>query len=443
VVIAEADGSKSRKLLVRMPGVVSDPTLSPDGSRIAFKVDSAPFAEPPRGITLPAIFVGNADGTEVHPLIDSKADGLVCCASWTADGRYVLVTKLNHRSANIWLVPQKTGLFAGMRRPIQFTHGPIAYAAAIPTPDGKQILALGIKHRGELVRYDPGTGQFVLFLSGISALNPTFSSDGKWVAYVSYPDDTLWRSRSDGTERLQLTYPPDQIYHPSLSPDGKQVVYQTANSAGAFVISIDGGTPKKVIDLDCGPPDWSPDSKKLIFNYGAGSYALIRMLDLTTGQISHLPGNQVGPQFIAPDKLIAASSDLKGFQIFDLATPQWTDIPNLGQERVVNWAHSPDFKYFYYTTGEQDPKPGAPGSRPSLALTRAFNSSPRVHKLGFRESYDVRKSRRTRKASRKYPIPNARGMAPKAAAIPASCSNRAMIENVAIQPTAPAVSRMP
>ncbi len=78
----------------------------------------------------------------------------------------------------------------------------------IPSRDGKQIFAIGAKQRGELVRYDVNAKQFVPFLFGISAFDPTFSRDGKWVAYTSYPDHMLWRSRSDGAERMQLTYPP-------------------------------------------------------------------------------------------------------------------------------------------------------------------------------------------------------------------------------------------
>jgi hypothetical protein len=37
---------------------------------------------------------------------------------------------------------------------------------------------------------------------------PRFSKDGQWVAYASFPDGTLWKSRADGSQRLQLSYPP-------------------------------------------------------------------------------------------------------------------------------------------------------------------------------------------------------------------------------------------
>jgi DNA-binding winged helix-turn-helix (wHTH) protein/Tol biopolymer transport system component len=356
--IADSDGSNSRKLVTGMPGLVNDPSMSPDGSHIAFTVNATGSGQTPAGITLPAIFETNADGSGVHEIMHGKAGEWVCCASWTADSRYILVTKVHHRSANIWLVPQKSGWLSGKRLPIQVTNGPIAYGGAMATPDGKQILSIGIKLRGEVVRYDLREKQFLPFLSGISAFDPSFSSDGEWVAYMSYPDDTLWRSRSDGSERLQLTYPPDEVYYPFLSPDGKQVVYQTTNSDGAYVISIDGGAPKKVIDFNCSPPNWSPDSKKLIFNdYRRGyEHAAVNVLDLATGQITLLPGNQLGPQWIGPDKLIGGRSDLKGFQVFDFATQQWTDVPNPEQARVILWAHSPDFKYFFYATGDTVPK---------------------------------------------------------------------------------------
>ena len=59
--------------------------------------------------------------------------------------------------------------------------------------------------RGELVRYDSASHQFTPYLSGMSAMGVNFSRDGKWVTYVAYPEGTLWRSKVDGSERLQLT----------------------------------------------------------------------------------------------------------------------------------------------------------------------------------------------------------------------------------------------
>ncbi len=113
-----------------------------------------------------------------------------------------------------------------------------------PKPRWKTDIRFGRKERGELVRYDMKSHQFLPFLSGISATDPTFSLDGKWVAYASYPERTLWRSRSDGTERTQLSFPPMGVWFPSISPDGTKVAFQT--DKGLFVIGTEGGLPQKI-----------------------------------------------------------------------------------------------------------------------------------------------------------------------------------------------------
>ena len=77
-----------------------------------------------------------------------------------------------------------------------------------------------------------------------------FSRDGRWITYVSYPDRALWRSRSDGSERLQLTFPPDKTYLPRWSPDGRRIAY-VADRPGKrpriFVIGAEGGKPRPVL----------------------------------------------------------------------------------------------------------------------------------------------------------------------------------------------------
>ncbi len=58
---------------------------------------------------------------------------------------------------------------------------------------------IGQQLRGELGRYDLKSRQWVAYLSGISAEFIDFSRDGQWVAYVAFPECTLWRSRIDGS----------------------------------------------------------------------------------------------------------------------------------------------------------------------------------------------------------------------------------------------------
>jgi len=140
----------------------------------------------------------------------------------------------------------QTGILRRSREPVRLTNGPLTYSGATVSHDGKQIFAIGTKRRGELVRYDMASHQFVPFLSGISAIQPAFSRDGLWVVYVSYPDYTLWRSRSDGSEHTQLTYPPMKVTNPSISPDGKKIAFSTSGFE-TYIVGIDGGSPQRIV----------------------------------------------------------------------------------------------------------------------------------------------------------------------------------------------------
>ena len=42
---------------------------------------------------------------------------------------------------------------------------------------------------------------------------------------------SVWRSRSDGTERMQVTFPPMDARFPVISPDGTKVAFHTGNYA--------------------------------------------------------------------------------------------------------------------------------------------------------------------------------------------------------------------
>jgi dipeptidyl aminopeptidase/acylaminoacyl peptidase len=226
--------------------------------------------------------------------------------------------------------------------------------------DGKQIFAVGAKERGELVRFDAKANAFVPFLSGISAFNPTFSRDGNWVAYASYPDHTLWRSRPDGSERLQLTYPPMQVYYPSISPDGKRVVYGNDNGE-IYLISIEGGQPQKIVEKGANAANWSSDGNVLVFGKArdAGEHYELQFLDLRTDKRSVVPGSQdlLGAQWVSEDTLVAARNLQAKLESFDVRTQKWSDlVPGKVPGSVINWAHSPDYKYVYYTTGGAQPE---------------------------------------------------------------------------------------
>jgi hypothetical protein len=192
----------------------------------------------------------------------------------------------------------------------------------------------------------------VPILSGISVFDVTFSSDGQWAAYVSYPEGSLWRSRADGTERLQLTYPPMVVAFPFISPDGKRVAFGTAQGA-AYVVNIDGTGLQEIAPAYSLAPNWSPDGNKLIMTHATGTESEQQIFDFRTGQLAMVPSSQGlrGGQWVGPDEFVAASKGGRALQIFNTNTNTYSPLV----PEAINWAHSLDYKYLYYTTGGAEP----------------------------------------------------------------------------------------
>ena len=101
------------------------------------------------------------------------------------------------------------------------------------------------------------------FLPGMSVSDVDFSRDGAWITYVSIPERALWRSKLDGSERLQLTNPGTMWAGlPRWSPDCKQIVFMGRTWKSdwrAYLISADGGTPQDLVpEAVAGfDPNWS------------------------------------------------------------------------------------------------------------------------------------------------------------------------------------------
>ena len=346
--IADKDGSNPR-LILTANDAIDWPSVSPDGQRVVFTLHKN---------SVRTLNEANLDGSGLRTLVSSSDTGRVCCPAWTPDGRYIVYVSRYENRRNLWALPMTMGFLSRPRRPIQLTNGPLSYTVPVAARDGKHIFAVDTQPRGELVRFDAKSKQFLPLLPGVAAFSPTFSSDGQWVAYTVFPDHALWRSRTDGTDALQLTFPPAQIFYPSISPDGKQVAYSTATGA-TRLISMDGGTPQTLVEADSRSARWSPDGNRLVLidssNPGNSN---IQLFDLRTGKRSVVPGSQgfYTVRWVADDLLVAITEDSKKIVIFDLKTQKWSDMASAALPGyMVNVEHSPDYKYVYYTTGGPEP----------------------------------------------------------------------------------------
>jgi eukaryotic-like serine/threonine-protein kinase len=332
--LANGDGSNPARILT-VQGNPGYPAFSPDGKRIRFtQIDDATHTY--------SLWEVRSDGSNLHPLLPGwHTPPHECCGIWTPDGRYFLFQSTVHNDnfGDVFVLPDSPSLLRkSSTTPVQLTFGPLEFALAGITPDGKKLIVAGYDQRAELVHYDPAAKQFVPFLGGLAAYDVAFSRDGKSIAYVTLLDSTLWTSQADGGQKIQLTYPPDHAALPRWSPDGKQITYM-GSSLGkpwkAYVISAQGGTPEDILPGSSteGDPSFSPDSTRVVFATGepdAQKKSDIRIIDLATRQITTVPGSDgmFSPRW-SPDGRYLAALDLeessKTMRIFDFQTGKWSD----------------------------------------------------------------------------------------------------------------------
>jgi Tol biopolymer transport system component len=394
---ARSDGTESRKIsTVAAGGTPHWPRWSPDGSRLRFTVSTQmPWAERDLISNGTSLWEVSPDGKNLHPLLSGwNNPPSECCGSWTPDGKYFLFESERGGSTNVWAIREERSFFQkASHEPVPLTTGPTATYAPLSSTDGKKIFVFTAQLRGELVRYDSAS-HLTPYLSGISATGVNFSRDGKWITYAAYPEGTLWRSKVDGSERLQLTFPPLFALQPRWSPDGSRITFegrQPDKPFSVYTISADGGSPERLIpgDRETRDPTWSPDGESLLFGRfldneppGAGPMDL-EILNMRTHAISKVPGSEAlwGPRWSGDGRhILATTRTQERLMLFDVKTQKWTELAKM-DVYSSEWSRGADYIYF-----SGNPPAGQPGG--------VFRVRISDHKLeqvvslkGFREAF--------------------------------------------------------
>ena len=284
----------------------TSPRWSPDGKSIAFLSNRANKEKPLQ------IFIIPFDGGEARKL--TSIEGEINLVSWSPDGRKLLCTVrktdaevlerekdeqkkklgvvarhydrlffkldgygyLPHERTHIWLVDARTG------KGKQLTDSPIFDEAdASFSPDGKSIIF--ISNRTD----DPDA-------------NPDY--------------DDLYIMSSDGGEPRKLKTPLGGKVFPSFSPDGKWIAYfgtesqgQWYKSTSLWVVPVDGSKPAKNLteqyDLhttadiitDFGAaetvrPVWTNDSKHIYFQAAVHGSTVLKRISLDGKELTEIIG---------------------------------------------------------------------------------------------------------------------------------------------------------
>ncbi len=174
----------------------------------------------------------------------------------TKDDEY-LITVQSERQSNIWLISEgKKG------KTEQISSGKYDGAMGITwTSDGKIIHADQIGNLW-IVNKD-GSNPIQLSSNNSYDIFPSVSPDGKTIVFTSSPISALelWKMNIDGSNRVKME---DYAGDSQISPDGKWIVYTSARKGEYELrkISIHGGQSDRIIQSAAGA-DISPDGKKI------------------------------------------------------------------------------------------------------------------------------------------------------------------------------------
>jgi len=313
LVIANADGSGERNLVVKKPPeqfapiFFTGPSWSPDGKLIAASVVTI------GGRSRVATF-SVEDGSEKNLTTESWLYS--ARVQWLPDMSGVLaVAGDNPTSSMIWHISYPDG------RVRRVTNDLNSYRAMSLTQDGKQVTTIQVQGLVNLyvvpdadaskeVRLPTGNVSNFFSLTGSNVswvpngrivytsnesgnpdiwitdpdgknrqqltanrganVSPVVTADGRYIVFVNWQEGrkNVWRMNVDGSNPTQLTTGLSEGF-PALSPDSHWVVYTSLDGAKPTLwrVSIDGGTPIQVTDHVATTSAVSPDGKSIAFTY--------------------------------------------------------------------------------------------------------------------------------------------------------------------------------
>ena len=356
---AQSDGSDVRKI-ADVPGWAFWLRWSPDGTRLRFSLRDADHQTS-------ALWEIGAQGGGPHALLAGWSQpASECCGSWTADGKYYVFQSRHSGHSDLWV--RDEGAFAS-HAPRQLTNGPLDYEAPITGQQGHTAFFIGANPQIQLLRFDPTMKRFARMGGPLgSAALTAYSRDGQWVAWLNMRDGSLWRSRLDGSDRLELDTPPLRIFMMRWSPDSRQLAIMAEEPGNPWKIYLQDASGGKLEPLlqdnrNEADPDWSSDGKSLVFGRLPEQMSseqqprALYFVDLHSRTATEIPGSTglFSPRLSPDSRYIAAIGlTLRSLSIFDREKNSWR---TLATQAVADpqWSH--DSKAIYFQDNREEGKP--------------------------------------------------------------------------------------
>ncbi len=212
--------------------------------------------------------------------------------------------------------------------------------------------------------------------------HPSFSPDGAFLVFESSANSfrDLYRVNRDGSNLVRLTDAPHGSFEPKVSPDGARIVFATSRDENAeiYVMDADGSNPTRLTESrgDDTRPGWLPDGR-IAWLHQMGSSKLVWRMDADGGHphvlrrratatidhdwVVHPDGKTVAITMqSSPRELDLALVDVQSKESVVVGGPGVDEMP----------AFSPDGRWLVWTSNQS--------GDPELWIAHADGSEPRV-----------------------------------------------------------------
>ena len=314
------------------PGGAIRPTPSPDGKSLAF-IRRVRYKS-----TLMLMDLASGRITPLTDILDRDMQetwgvhGVYPGMSWTPDGKSIVfwakggIHRIDVASKAVSEIPfHVTGtrfVEDAVRQPKEIAQANFQTKMvrfAQKSPDGSRIVYEAL---GNLwISNGDGSNPRRLTRGDDFESYPSFSRDGRSVAYVAWDDDKAGRIKVVGVgggEGRIVTPEPGHYVEPAFSPDGSLIAYRKTKDGflttplysrdpGIYVVPARGGMPKRVAKKGS-QPMWGATSDRIFFtDEGEEEKRLLKSVSIAgTDEVTHLISQNATRFALSPDEQFIA-----------------------------------------------------------------------------------------------------------------------------------------